>query len=410
MEDRMSKKRVFIIDAKRSAIGKFLGSLYETDISDVSSQVIKKGFDERYLRDVQLVVIGQVFSAGTGQALARKISISSGISETVPAYLVNMVCGSGIQAIRNGVMEIDGGFDLVLCGGVELMSNVPFATDSYIRLGKKFGDFSMIDLMTHDGLIDSFSGVHMGITGENIARKFHISRQEQDRYAYLVQQRTIKAVDSGDFKDEIVPLELKDYRGNTYIFDTDEFPKRESTPEKLASLKPTFIKDGTGTITAGSSSGINDGVAFLLLASEDYCRDNGISPLAEIVDSSIVGLDPQYMGLGPYYAIKALLDKTGLSFSDIGRFEVNEAYSAQVLGCYRLLSEEYGVSEDEIIEKTNVHGSGLGLGHPLGATGARITTTLAHMMSKEDDLRYGIASLCIGGGMGAALLLKKVEK
>ena len=401
-------KRVFIIDAKRSAIGKFLGSLYETDISDVSSQVIRKGFAAEYLKDVECVIIGQVFSAGTGQALARKISISSGISEAVPAYLVNMVCGSGIQAIRNGVMEIQSGLDIVLCGGVELMSNIPFATDSYIRLGKKFGDFSMIDLMTHDGLIDSFSGVHMGVTAENIAKKYQISREKQDEYSYLAQQRTIRAVDSGAFKDEIIPLELKDYRNNTYVFDTDEFPNRESTPEKLASLKPTFIKDGSGTITAGSASGINDGVAFLLLASEKYCTGNNIVPLAEIVDSSIVGLDPQYMGLGPYYAIKALLDKTGLNFNDISRFEINEAFAAQTLGCYKLLAEEYGVSEEYIIERTNVNGSGLGLGHPLGATGARITTTLAHMMSKDSDLEYGVASLCIGGGMGAALLLKKV--
>lgn len=400
--------RVFIIDAKRSAIGKFLGALYEADISDVSSQVIRKGFAADHLEKVECVVLGQVFSAGTGQALARKISISSGISETVPAYLVNMVCGSGIQAIRNGVMEIRSGLDVVLCGGIELMSNVPFATNSYIRLGKKFGDFPMIDLMTHDGLIDSFSGVHMGITAENIAKKYNISREEQDAYAYLTQQRAIKAVDSGAFNDEIVPLELKDYRNNPYTFDTDEFPNRESTPEKLSSLKPTFIKDGNGTITAGSSSGINDGVAFLLLASEKYCKENHIVPMAEIIESSIVGLDPQYMGLGPYYAIKALLDKTGLDFNDISRFEINEAFSAQVLGCYKLLAEEYGTDKETIIDRTNVYGSGLGLGHPLGATGARITTTLAHMMHREDDLEYGVASLCIGGGMGAAILLKKV--
>ncbi len=405
--DSMNQK-VFIIEAKRSAIGKFLGSLYERDINDVSTQVIKNGFARKHLDKVECVIIGQVFSAGTGQALARKIAISSGISQTVPAYMTNMVCGSGLQAIRSAVMEIHEGRDLVLCGGVELMSNIPFATNSYIRLGKKFGDFNMVDLMTHDGLIDSFSGVHMGITAENIAREYGISREEQDRYSYLAQQRAIRAIDSGRFKEEIVPLNLKDHRNRDYVFDTDEFPNRESNPEKLASLKPTFIKDGTGTITAGSASGINDGVAFLLLASERYVEENGVTPMAEVINSSIVGCDPQMMGLGPYYAIRDLLNKTNLSFNDISRFEINEAFAAQILGCYRLLSEEYGVSQDEIIEKTNLYGSGLGLGHPLGATGARITTTLAHMMAKDKEIEYGISSLCIGGGMGAALLLKKV--
>ncbi len=402
------KNRVFIIEAKRSAIGKFLGSLYEKDISEVSTQVIKSGFAKKDLDKVECVVIGQVFSAGTGQALARKIAISSGIDQRVPAYMTNMVCGSGLQAIRSAVMEIHEGRDLVLCGGIELMSNIPFATDSYIRLGKKFGDFNMIDLMTHDGLIDSFSGVHMGITAENIAREFGISRKEQDSYSYMAQQRAIEAIDSGRFKNEIVPLHLKDYRNNDYVFDTDEFPNRQSSPEKLAALKPTFIKDGTGTITAGSASGINDGVAFLLLASERYVKENGITPMAEIIDSSIVGCDPQMMGLGPYYAIKDLLEKTGMDFNDVSRFEINEAFAAQTLGCFRLLAQEYGVSEDDIIERTNVYGSGLGLGHPLGMTGARITTTLAHMMVNDKNIEYGISSLCIGGGMGAALLLKKV--
>ena len=400
--------KVYIIEAKRSAIGKFLGSLYEADITDVSSQVIKNGFSKNHLDKVECVIIGQVFSAGTGQALARKISINSGISESVPAYMTNMVCGSGLQAIRSGMMEIQQGRDLILCGGVEFMSNIPFATDSYIRLGKKFGDFNMVDLMTHDGLIDSFSGVHMGITAENIAKRYDITRKQQDEYSYLAQQRAINAVDSGKFKNEIVPLNLKDYRNNDYVFDTDEFPNRQSTLEKLSTLKPTFIKDGTGTITAGSASGINDGVAFLLLASEKYVKENNVTPLAEIVDSSIVGLDPQVMGLGPYYAIKDLLAKTGLGIDAIARIEINEAFAAQVLGCFKLLAKEYNVSEEYLIDKTNVYGSGLGLGHPLGATGARITVTLAHMMNEDKNIEYGISSLCIGGGMGAALLLKRV--
>ena len=401
------ERKVYIIDAKRTAIGKFLGSLYETEPSEVCSELIKEGFDENYIKDVESVIIGTVISAGMGQGLARKIAIKAGVPEEVPAYSVNMVCGSGMQAIRNGVNEIKCGNNLVLCGGLEFMSNIPFATNSYIRLGKKFGDFTMTDLMTHDGLLDSFSGVHMGITAENIARKYHISREEQDKYSFLSQQRAIKAVDNGEFRNEIIPIHLKDYKGNPYVFDTDEFPNRKSTLEKISSLKPTFIKDGTGTITAASSSGINDGAAFVLIASEEYCREHNITPMAEIIASTAVGCDPQYMGLGPYYAIKKLLEITELPFEKIDLFEINEAFAAQVLGCYHLLAEEYGTTVEKIIDKSNIWGSGLGLGHPLGATGARITVTLSNLLKKQ-GARYGIASLCIGGGMGAAILLKRV--
>lgn len=400
-------RKVYIIDAKRTAIGRFLGSLYEADPAEVCSELIREGFQYKQLIDVESVIIGTVISAGMGQGLARKIAIKAGVPERVPAYSVNMVCGSGMQAIRNGVNEINCGNDVVLCGGLEFMSNIPFATNSYIRLGKKFGDFTMMDLMTHDGLIDSFSGVHMGITAENIAKKYDITRQEQDEYSYLALQRAIQAVDNKEFKEEIIPIHLKDYRGNPYIFDTDEFPNRKSTPEKISALKPTFIKDGTGTVTAASSSGINDGAAFLILASEEYCKNNHITPIAEIVGSTAVGCDPQYMGLGPYYAIKELLWKVGLSFEDIDCFEINEAFAAQTLGCLHLLAREYDTTVEKIIEKCNIHGSGLGLGHPLGATGARITVTLSHLLRKGQG-KYGIASLCIGGGMGAALLLKKV--
>lgn len=402
--------RIFIIGAKRTAIGKFLGALYESDPGDVCAQVIREGLaDQERLRDVESVIIGNVIPAGTGQGIARKISILSGIPEQVPAYSLNMVCGSGMQAIRNGMNEIRCGSQLVLCGGFEFMSNIPFATNSYIRLGKKFGDFTMTDLMTHDGLLDAFSGVHMGITAENIAREYHITREMQDRYAYLTQQRAIAAVDSGKFKEEIVPVRLKDYRGREYVFDTDEFPNRTTSMEKLATLKPTFIKDGSGTITAGNTSGINDGAAFLLLASEEYCRDHQVVPMAELCDGTAVGCDPQFMGLGPYYAIQKLLERTGIDFGQIDYFEINEAFAAQVLGCYQLLSEEYQVSMEAIVNRTNIYGSGLGLGHPLGATGARITATLAHIL-KNGTGQYGIASLCIGGGMGAALLLKKVDE
>lgn len=403
-------KKVFLIESKKTAIGKFLGSLYEKDVSDVCSQLISQGFRkyQKAIHDTEMVIVGNVISATTGQGIARKISIQSGIPETTPAYCINMVCGSSMQAIGNAMNEIKvGNCNVVLAGGFEFMSNIPFATNNYIRLGKKYGDFSMIDLMLHDGLLDSFSGVHMGITAENIAKKYQITREEQDDYSLLTQGRAIEAIDTHQFEEEIVPIRLKDYRNNDFVFDTDEFPNRETNKQKMAKLKPTFIKDGTGTVTAGNTSGINDGASFLLLASEDYCVEKNMKPIVELVDYVSVGCDPQFMGLGPYYAIQKLLVKNQMSFNSIDYLEINEAFAAQVLGCYKLLEETYHVSQNIIMDKCNIHGSGIALGHPLGATGARITTTLHHIMTKN-TCEYGISSLCIGGGMGAALLLKKV--
>lgn len=401
----------YIIECKRSPIGKFLGSLYEQNIIDESVQIISKGFDMLQLKDVQEVIVGNVYSSNLGQAVARNIAIKSGCGMhdySVPAYTLNEVCGSGMQAIINACLEIENGKELVLAGGIEFMSNIPYATDSHLRFGQKNGNFIMTDLMIKDGLIDQISSSHMGITAENIAKKFNISRCDQDNYAYLSQQRAIRAIDDGNFKEEIIPLELKDYKGNTFIFENDEFPNRQSTKEKMKSLKPTFIKDGSGTVTAANSSGINDGVAFLLIASEKYVNENGIKPIIEIIDNTVIACDPQLMGLGPYYAIKDLLRNNSLSFNDIDYYEINEAFSAQILGCFKMLENEYNVEEEEIISKCNIYGSGLGIGHPLGCTGSRIVTTLYHIM-KNNKCLYGVASLCIGGGMGSALLLKKVD-
>lgn len=396
--------KIKIIDAKRTPIGKFLGSFYEADCSNVCVQTINN-LNSLYKKS-EIVIFGNAISSGLGQGIARKIAINAGIDVKTPAYLTSMVCGSGMQAVINGCNEIKLGKQLVLVGGFEFMSNIPFATNSYLRLGKKFGDFSMIDLMTHDGLIDSFSGVHMGITAENIAKKYNISREEQDNFAFRTQQRAIAAVDSDVFKDEIVPIKLFDHKGNEYIFDKDEFPNRSSSLEKLATLKPTFLKDGTGTVTAGNSSGINDGAAFLLLSSEKFCKKNNIDSNIEIIDYCTIGCDPQLMGLGPYHAIKKLLSRNKIDLSEIGVFEINEAFSAQALGCIKLLCKDFHCNEEEMTKKTNINGSGLGLGHPLGCTGSRILVTLFHYMKKH-NCKYGVASLCIGGGMGAAVLLKK---
>lgn len=404
-------KKVYVVGSKRSPIGKFLGSLYEADYVEVTNQVLNELFLETNINksDIKNIIVGNVVSAAMGQGLARNIAISAGLPVDSIAYSVNMVCGSGMKAIANAYQDIQCGADVVLAGGVELMSNIPYATNSYIRLGKKFGDFTMTDLMVHDGLTDAFSGVHMGVTAENIAKHYNITRQEQDEYANLTQSRAIKAVDEGKFKDEIVPIKLKDYKNNEYVFDTDEFPNRTSNLEKLSKLKPTFIKDGSGTVTAGNTSGINDGCAFVILASEEYCRKNKLVPICELVSFANIGCDPQEMGLGPYYSIKKLLNNENMSLKDIDYLEINEAFAAQTLGCYKLLCNEYNISKDELISKTNIYGSGIGLGHPLGCTGARLITTLEHIM-RNNDCKYGVASLCIGGGMGIASLLRKVDK
>ena len=397
---------IYLLNAKRTAIGKFLGSLYEKDPCDVSSQVIIELLKDVAPDDVDMTIVGNVISANMGQAFFRKIAINAGIPIEKPAYAVNMVCGSGMMAVINAVKEIRCGMNLIVAGGVEFMSNIPYATNSYLRLGKKFGNFEMTDLMVSDGLTDAFSGVHMGVTAENIANRIGITREEQDRYAWLAQQRAIYGVDSGAFRDEIVPVKIKDYKGREIIFDTDEFPNRSSSLEKMASLKPTFIKDGSGTVTAASASGINDGAAFVTVASEAYIRENSLIPLARITGYAVVGLDPQVMGLGPFFSITRLLRDKDMTIDDIDIFEINEAFAAQVLGSMKLLSKEFGNTVDEIIEKTNIYGSGLGLGHPLGATGARIITTLSYIMKKR-NLKRGVASLCIGGGQGTAVMLER---
>ena len=399
-------KEVYLINAKRTAIGKFLGTFYENDPCDVSSQVLRELLRDCNAEDVDMTIVGNVVSANMGQAFFRKMAIDAGIPKEKPAYAVNMVCGSGMMAVINAVKEICCGANLVVAGGVEFMSNIPYATNTYLRLGKKFGKFEMTDLMVSDGLTDAFSGVHMGVTAENIAKKYHVTREDQDSFGWLTQQRAIAGVDSGAFREEIVPVKIKDYKGRESVFDTDEFPNRTSTPEKMASLPPTFLKDGTGTVTAANTSGINDGAAFVTVGSKEYVEKNGLEPLAKISAYSVVGCDPQYMGLGPYYAITKLLRDNDLTMDDIDVFEINEAFAAQVLGSMKLLAEEFGVTVDYIVEKTNINGSGIGLGHPLGATGARLITTLAHIM-KKNDMKRGVASLCIGGGQGTAVLLER---
>lgn len=397
----------YIIESKRTAIGKFLGSLYEANPFLVCVQLLNSVLAKAKTEDVQIGIFGNAIQAGMGQGFGKALMNKCGIPVTSPSYVVNMVCGSGAQAIINLCKEIELGVKLGVCGGYEFMSNIPFATNTYLRLGKKFGNFEMVDLMIKDGLTDFLSNVHMGITAENIAEQLGITREEQDQFAFLAQSRAIKAVDSGVFKDEITPISLVNYKNQEYVFSVDEFPNRESTIEKLSRLKPAFKKGGT--VTAGNSSGINDGACFMLIGSEDYVVSNNIDPLAEIVDYVSIGCSNDTMGLGPYYAIKELLAKNRMSLEDIELFEINEAFSAQLLGTIKCLSKDFGVDANRLLSKTNVNGSGIGLGHPLGMSGARIVGTLAHQMKKNKCSGYAIASLCVGGGQGVALLLKGVN-
>jgi acetyl-CoA C-acetyltransferase len=294
---------------------------------------------------------------------------------------------------------------LILAGGTESMSGAGFVIPGSVRTGYKMGDIASIDHMVCDGLTDAFSGLHMGITAENVAEKYGITREEQDLFAYQSQQKAIAAIDGGRFKEEIVPVSIQS-RKETIVFDTDEFPNRSSNLEKLAALKPSFKKDGT--VTAGNASGINDGASFVLLASEDEMRrlrKAGIPPLAEIIAVAQAGVEPDLMGMGPVPAIENVLSKAGLKLSDIDLLELNEAFAAQSLAVIQQLAQKHDVSEAWIKERTNLNGGALALGHPIGASGNRIVVSLIHEM-KRSNKKIGLAALCIGGGMGTAIILK----
>ena len=339
-----------------------------------------------------------------GQNIGRQVALAAGIPESVCSHSVNMVCGSGLRTVMEGVMSIQTGFnDIVVAGGVESMSGAPYLIPANTRTGNKMGDFKCTDHMIYDALTDAMNGIHMGVTAENIAKKYNITREMQDEFGYASQQKAIAAVDSGRFKDEIVPVEVK-LRKETVIFDTDEHPNRKSTPEKMAKLRPAFIKDGT--VTAANASGINDGASFVLLASEDAVAKYNLTPICEVIGIGQGGVDPLTMGLGPTPAIRHALNYAGLKLQDIELVELNEAFAAQSLGVIHELVEEHGIDREEFMNKTNVNGGAIALGHPVGASGNRILVTLIHEMIKR-DAKVGLASLCIGGGQGTAVIVKR---
>ena len=403
----MELRKAYIVSAKRTAIGGFLGSLSTVSPRTFGAEVIKALLADAGVKpeNVDEVICGNVLGAGVGQSIGRTVSLEAGIPDTVCAHTTNMVCGSGMRTVMEAVMTIQAGEnDIVVAGGVESMSQAPYLVPANTRSGNKMGVWKVVDHMIYDALTDARLDIHMGVTAENIAQKYNITRQMQDEFAMASQEKAIKAVDSGRFKDEIVPITIPSKKGDI-VFDTDEHPNRKTSLEKLGTLKPAFIKDGT--VTAGNASGINDGASFVLVVSEDAVKKYNLKPLCEVVGIGQGGVDPSIMGLGPTPAIRNALKNAGVKLADIDLVELNEAFAAQSLGVIHELVEEHGINREEFLAKTNVNGGAIALGHPVGASGNRIIVTLIHEMMKSDK-KLGLASLCIGGGQGTAVILKKV--
>ena len=389
---------VYILEALRSPIGSYGGSLASVSATELGVAVLKEILlrSRIPLSEVNEVFFGSALQANQGQNIARQIAVNAGLSFEVAATTTNMVCGSGMKTIIEGVRSIlaeDN--EIVVAGGTESMSNAPYLSEG-MRFGARMGDQSMVDSMIHDGLWDAFNNYHMGITAENVADQWQISRTELDEFALNSQQKAWQAIESGRFKDEIVPITVST-RKESKIFDTDEYP-RKTNLEKLSQLRPAFKKDGK--ITAGNASGLNDGAAALLIASKKAIDKYHLKPIVKIVSWGQGGVDPAIMGLGPVSATKKALEKASLTVADLDLVEANEAFASQAIADLR----ELNIAPDIV----NVNGGAIALGHPIGASGARIVVTLVHEMIKRPAVKKGLATLCIGGGMGTALVIEKV--
>ena len=389
-------KDVVIVSAARTPIGVLQGALSTVSAADLGSLVIKEALHRANISGdmVDETLFGCVLQAGKYQGIARQAAVNAGIPVEKPALAINMICGSGLRSVAMATQAIKcGDADIVLCGGTENMSQAPYVVNQ-MRKGNKMGDCAMMDSMVIDGLTDAFHKYHMGITAENVAEKFGITREMQDAFALRSQQNAEKAQKSGRFKDEIVPVTVKTKKGDVVISE-DEFPKHGTTMETLAKLKPAFKKDGT--VTAGNASSINDGAAALVLMSADKAKELGITPIATIKGYASAGVDPSIMGVGPIEASKKALKQAGISVKDLDLIESNEAFAAQSIA----VANELGFDMD----KVNVNGGAIALGHPIGASGARILVTLLHEMQKR-NAKHGLATLCIGGGMGTSLVVE----
>jgi acetyl-CoA C-acetyltransferase len=392
-------REVVIASAARTAIGVFGGALRDTPAVELGGIVIKEVLRRARIRQdkVDLVIMGNVLQAGEGQNPSRQAAMLADISQYTPAITVNAVCGSGMEAVMTATQKIQvGAAEIVVAGGMECMSQAPFVLPQ-ARWGARMGHVQVLDTMIHDGLWCSFGDTHMGITAENIAERFKLSREEQDAFAALSQQKAEAAIKTGRFKDEIVPVEIPQRKGDPIIFDTDEFPRFGTTAEKLSKLKPAFAKNGT--ITAGNSSGINDGAAALLLMTAEKALKMGIRPLGKIKAYSCAGCEPELMGTGPIYAVRSAINKVSEELGkNIELVELNEAFAAQSLACLKELH-----LPPEIV---NVNGGAIALGHPIGCSGSRILVTLLYEMQKR-QVEVGLASLCVGGGMGYAMIVER---
>ncbi len=387
-----------IVAAKRTAIGKFGGSLAKLSAPELGAAVIRALLAETGVRPEQIseVILGQVLTAGSGQNPARQAAIRAGLPNTIPGFTINKVCGSGLKTVMLAAQAIKAGdADIIIAGGQENMSASPHILPGS-RDGLRMGDARLIDSMIVDGLWDVYNNYHMGITAENVARQYRISRAEQDALSLASQQKAAAAQAAGRFRDEIVPVAIPQRKGEPVMFDTDEFPKNKTSAESLASLRPAF--DDSGTVTAGNASGINDGAAAVMVMSAARAHELGLKPLAAIRSYASAALDPSIMGMGPVPASRLALEKAGWKASDLDLLEINEAFAAQACAVNR----EMGWDTARI----NVNGGAIALGHPIGASGCRVLVTLLHEMQKRDAKR-GIASLCIGGGMGVALTVER---
>ncbi|MFP4206330.1 MAG: acetyl-CoA C-acetyltransferase [Spirochaetaceae bacterium] len=396
-------RRVAIVSAKRTAIGTFGGvfsgiSAVELGVASLKAALRDAGVEPDRVEEV---IVGNILSAGLGQNVARQIAVGAEVPVEVPSYAVNKLCGSGLKSISLGAMEIAAGHaDIIAAGGTENMTRAPYAVPK-ARYGARMGNTEMVDLMLRDGLIDVFNDYHMGVTAENLAEQWNITREEMDAFAATSQNRTEAAVDSGRFAAEIEPIEIPQRKGEPLTADTDEHFRRGATPEALGKLKPAFKKDGS--VTAGNSSGINDGAAFVVLMSEDTARELGAEPMAFISGYGSAGVDPAYMGYGPVPATRRALDRAGWTLRDVELAELNEAFAAQSLAVLKGMEQELGGIDPDIV---NVNGGAIALGHPVGASGARIVTTLLHEMRRR-EVSKGLATLCIGGGQGMAMLVER---
>jgi len=392
-------KEIVIASACRTAIGSFGGTLKNTPAVELGATVIKEAVNRAGLKPEQVdeVIFGNVLQAGLGQNPARQAALKAGLPETSTAFTVNIVCGSGLKSVALAAGLIQAGdADIIVAGGMENMSLAPYAMPA-ARWGARMFNTNMVDVMVNDGLWDAFNNYHMGITAENVAEQWGLTREMQDEFALASQQKAEAAIKAGKFKDEIVPVMIPQKKGDPVAFDTDEFPRFGTTIEALAKLKPAFKKDG-GTVTAGNASGINDSAAAVVVMTKEKAEELGIKPLATIVSYATGGVDPKIMGTGPIPASRKAMAKAGLTIKDIDLIEANEAFAAQSLAVAHDLEFD--------MEKVNVNGGAIALGHPIGASGCRILVTLLYEMQKRDS-KLGLATLCIGGGQGQALIVKR---